>query len=327
MTNSLTQRINRYLGSLLSRIREIIKSPSKKMGYIFTGITLVLVVAILGYLIYREREILFSFDWKINYIALGFSIVVYSLSMMLATFNWGNIMNHLAGKLSYRKHFRYFCIANAAKRLPGTIWYIASRANLYQQDGIDIKLTSIASALEYAFVTLSGIIGTLVFSFSILTEYRVSPWLLGALFILTLFLIQPKVINHIFRALKVEASTMKIKEMVFWTATYFLQWMIGGSLLFLVINIIYPLPVSALNYVLGIWLVVIMVSRMMIFLPSNFGVTEIGFSLLLSNLIPSPIAVVASLLFRLLVTAMDILFAFASASFRLEFLGPLTKKD
>ncbi len=121
-------------------------------------------------------------------------------------------MNHLAGKISYRKHFRYFCIANAAKRLPGTIWYIASRANLYQQEGIDIKITSMASALEYAFVTLSGIIGTLVFSFSILTEYQVSPWLMGALLILTLFLIQPKVINRVFRALKVEANTLKFKR-------------------------------------------------------------------------------------------------------------------
>ncbi len=315
------------MGFSYSRFRDGLMSRSKNLSYIFSGITLFLVVGVLGYIIYREREILFSYDWKVNLTALGLTVAIYSFSILQASFNWGNIMNRLAGKQSYFKHFRNFSIANAAKRLPGTVWYIASRATLYQQDGIDLKLTSMASALEYALVTISGALATLIFSLSILAKYQVSPFLLGLLLALTLSLIHPRVIGAIFRILKVEADTLKIKDIFLWTASYFLQWIVGGVLLFTVINIIFPLSIQQISYVLGVWFVVIMVSRLLIFLPSNMGVTEIGLSLLLSTLMPPSIAVVAAVLFRVLVTFLDILFASACVTLPWKRIGEIIKKD
>jgi len=315
------------MGFPYTRFRDGLMSRSKNIGYIFSGISLLLVVGVLGFIIYREREILFSYDWKINLTALGFTVAIYSFSILQASFNWGNIMNRLVGRQSYFRHFCYFSIANAAKRLPGTVWYIAGRATLYQQDGVDLKLTSMASALEYALVTISGALATLVFSLSILAKYQVSPILLGLLLILTLSLIQPRVIGAIFRVLKVEAGALKIKDIILWTSSYFLQWIVGGVLLFTVINIIFPLPIQQISYVLGVWFVVIMVSRLMIFLPSNMGVTEIGFSLLLSNIMPSPIAVVVAVLFRVSITLLDILFALACASLPWMKIGKIIKKD
>ena len=285
------------------------KRRSNRWGLLFTILMVGAAGLALVYMVYRDWEILLSYDWQIHPWPLAATVLLHAITMLFGSWNWGVVMDHFSQKLPYVRHFRYFCLSHAAKRLPGTLWYIAGRATLYRQEGIDARLTSLASGIEYALTTLSGILVGIVFSLSILDAYNISRWLLILPLAAIIALFHPRVLGIIFRFLKVELNRFGPGDLLRWTAGFTFQWLLSGLLFFTFINIIYPLPLDRLGYVIGVWVSVIMVTRLLLFAPSNLGITEIGFSLLLAAVIPAPIAVAAAVFFRLFTTLLDIVYA------------------
>jgi glycosyltransferase 2 family protein len=316
LTRPVRQAYQRYRGRPLSLL--------------FTLASLSITLGLLGYLIYRQRDLLISYRWQIRPGALLLAILFYFLGVLYASFLWGMILNHLHGRISFIRHFRNFCLSNLAKRIPGTVWYVAGRAALYSQDGVDAKLTSTASAMELALIQMSGVIISLLFSLSILARYQVPIWVMLLAFLGALALIQPRVISWFLRKLKVEASAFRFQDILRWTLAYLLLWPLGASVLFETANMIYPVPINLFGYFLGCWALIALLSLLVFFLPSNLGVTELGLSLLLARVIPPPVAIATAILGRVLMTLLDIVFAavWIVISERSKALHPpITQKD
>jgi len=146
-----------------------------RFGYSF--ILLLIAGGILSYLIYSQWEVLVSYDWDIDWIQVFISFIVFSFDLLLVVIVWAWLMNSMGKKLNLSTHFVYYCLSNVTKRIPGTIWYIASRAQLYKSNQIDAKLTSVASGLEYAISTLSSVLVCLLFAVPIIVRYSYSPYL------------------------------------------------------------------------------------------------------------------------------------------------------
>jgi hypothetical protein len=240
---------------------------------------------------------------------------------------WGWIINNLGTKLSYHKHIRYYIISNLAKRIPGTIWYIASRYQLYTSDGLDLKITAVASGVEMVLITLAGILVVLLFSTQTLLQYHISPIVLVIIFILGLVLIHPKVIKWILLRRKIETKTLNYKFIIQGILFYIISWILGGVMLFETSNIIYPLSIVNLPYLINCWTLVGIVSTILFFSPSNLGITEIGLSLLLSKIVPLPIAVLIAITSRILLIVFEIIWAGFYLWFKQPEITPLTRKD
>jgi hypothetical protein len=90
---------------------------------------------------------------------------------------------------------------------------------------------------------------------------------------------------------------------------YVFIWIIGGILLYAIVNILYDLPVAHLGYVIGSWSIVGFLSSLLLFSPSNLGITEVGLSILLSAIMPSSIAVVIAIFARILLISYEIVWA------------------
>ena len=281
----------------------------RSFRWVFAVISLVITFTILAYLVYNQREILFTYNWQFRYGPAILSFIIFSFDLLFVSIIWGWIMNTLGKKISYLKHFRYYSISNITKRIPGTIWYIASRARLYRRDGVDYKLTSIASGMEFAISVMSGIIIILLFATSIISNYHFDPIILAAGFLFTGILIHPRVMNRIFRLFKVEATVFSYKNILQWLLAHMLVWILGGVLLFVIGNIITVIPIQELAYIIGVFSLVGVLSTTFFLLPSSFGVTEVGISLLLMNIVPAPIAVIISVLARILIIFYEILWA------------------
>ena len=275
-------------------------------------------LGIMGYLVYREREVLLTYPWQFRPIPLVLSFVLFSLDLLVVALIWGWIMNTLSKKIGYREHFRYFTVANVAKRIPGTIWYIASRAQLYHQEGIDYKLTSLASGMELAISVMSSVLVSLLFGISIILHYSVSPIVLGIAFLLAALLLHPRVINQFFTWLKVEATPFSYKDIVLWVLAYLFAWILGGILLFVIGNIITPISTQHMGYFIGSYGLVSLLTTTLFFSPSNLGISELGLSLLLTNIMPSSVAVVLALLARLLIILYEFIWAGLCILFRLS---------
>jgi hypothetical protein len=293
--------------SLAQRARQVLKGQRWLSVLAFLIVLATLAMLLLA--VYRQRDVLFSYDWHINVTVLLVIVVLHGVTLLVGTANWVQIYHRLGPKFSFSKHLRYYSISQASRRLPGTIWYIASRAMFYQQQGVSARLTSLASGLEYGVMTLAGFLLAILFALPILNYYHVS-WVWMALAVLaTGLILHPAVNRRIFTWLKVDQQGFSSKDLLIWTVSYMFNWLLGGTYLFLVINVIYPLPLAQFGFVMGCYIAVVTITRLMIFFPSNMGVTEIGFSVLLAQVMPAPIAIIIALLLRIIATSLDIVYA------------------
>lgn len=276
---------------------------------VFSGVFFLSTIVILGYLVFRERDLLFEYRWEFRAMPALTSFAIYTAALVMVIWIWGWMMNTLTKKIPFRIHFHNYAISNVTKRLPGTIWYIASRAHLYRSEAIDPKLTSLVSGVELVISTMSSILVSLVFSIALLREYRINFLASIVLLVLCGILLQPRSYTWLCRLLKVEAVALSYITLFRWLVVYSLFWVLCGTLLFMVGNIFTTIPLQYLGYFIGSFTMVTVLTIPVFFLPSNFGVTEVGLSLFLSRVMPAHIAVMIAIAFRLLVTLYDIVWA------------------
>jgi uncharacterized membrane protein YbhN (UPF0104 family) len=320
---------------MLSRLYELMKSfldrlllLTKKVNrWVVLVILVAVTLIILGLLVYRQWDVIINYHWQFKPIPIALSFLLYSALLVWVAVIWGWLINSLGPHLSYQKHIRYYILSNIAKRIPGTIWYVASRVQLYVSDGLEIKITTVASAVEMVLVYLAGILVVLASATQTLARYHISPFILVAIFFLGLILIHPRVLNWILNRRKIEYRALSYGRILLGIGGYVIVWIFGGLILFEIGNIIYPISTYNLLYFVTTWALIGIISILFFFSPSSFGITEIGLSLLLSNIVPSSIAVLIAIAARILLMAYDILWAGVFLLFNQANKALLTRKD
>jgi len=286
------------------------RKPAKSwLTWLVTGLMFLGVIAVLGWLIWRQREVLLNYSWEIRFFPLFLSFAIYVAIQFLMVFLWSQIITVFVEKSNFWKDFQLILLTNLGKRIPGTVWYIGWRIQLYRELNLTTGIVSLASGVELAMLIVSGSLVSLLFAISIIIKYSSSIWIAGVLVVLSLFLVNPKTLKWLIKKTGGDPNRLKFTNIVLWVALYSLVWVMGGVMLFCIANTLFPLPVSNLGFVIGSWSIVGIASYMLLFLPSNLGFSEIGLSLLLSQIIPSSLAVLVAVSSRILTTLYDILLA------------------
>jgi glycosyltransferase 2 family protein len=271
--------------------------------------TLLISAFILGYLVYNQRETLTEFKFRIQPLPLIAAFIIFSLDLGLVALIWGWMMNALGERVSIWKHIRIYYVSNITKRIPGTIWYIASRAQFYQQIGISRRLTTVASGMEFAIALLTSGIVAIVFSLSLLTENKLNLIGVGLVVLLSLVASQPTVISWLFRKLNIEARQFSTIQLLQWMITYICAWCLSGLVVFAIGASIVDLDIANLGYIIGSVSLVNIITSAFFFAPSNLGITEVSLSLLLSRIMPAPYAVLVSIATRILILSFEAFWA------------------
>lgn len=292
---------------VLFSIRDFFRNRIVKI--ILSILAILFAVAVLGLLLYREKDALLNYSWQIRPEAVAISFGLYFIDLLLVVLAWAQIMRSLGSKVGFWQHFRSFSISNIAKRLPGTIWYVVWRGEIYKQDGLPVMLTALASGVEVAVSVFGGVFASILFAIPILAKYPAGIAALAALFILCLVLLHPRTLAKILKLLKSDIQFFSYKRILEWIGIYFIAWVIGGVFLFSVANIVYAIDFQYLGYVIGTWSLVGISSFLLFFLPSNMGFNEIGISLLLSILVPSSFAVIIAVFSRIIILVYEIVLA------------------
>jgi hypothetical protein len=131
----------------------------------------------------------------------------------------------------------------------------------------------------------------------------------AVLLALSLALMHPAILRRILARLSMVDVTWRYAHVVGWVIRYALVWLAGGVILFCFVNTVYPLAWVHLPYVMGIWSLIGVLSVTVFLLPSNLGFTEVGLSLLLGQVMPSPFAVIVALAARILLIGFDLIWA------------------
>jgi uncharacterized membrane protein YbhN (UPF0104 family) len=300
----LWQEIMKF-NAIQKRLTWLFSQKATKWG--FTGLALLATGLILGYLLLSQWDLLVHYQWQINWILLLPIFLLYTFNLLLVTQVWSDILSFLGVKGGILSHFRNYCISNLMKRLPGTIWYVAWRAQFYNSErGISPKVVSLASGIELAVFSIATVITAIIFSFPMILWGSVKFWvLMGVVIVCVAFLI-PSVQRRLFSWAGETNVSIPPITLVKWIAEYVLTRLIGGSMLFLIVRLFYPLGYNQLVTVIGIHSLVAALSLAVFFLPTNLGFTEVGISLLLSTILPSSIAVIIVIANRILMLLFDL---------------------
>lgn len=271
--------------------------------------TLVASSAILLVLVYRERDVLLTYQWDLRWDLVAYACILLNIGLIIAAFVWADIMRRLGSNVATFDHVRYFAVAHLARRLPGTLWYVAGRSYFYQAHGDSVRLVAVASGLEFIITVVSCAAVALAFV-ALLMAQLPGYYLLGLLAAVGVGIVftHPAVVRALLRRMKMgDVTQLRYASILRWLILYALIWLLGGLILFLIAAAIAPLGWEHLAYVIGVWCSVSAISVAVFFLPSNFGVTEVGISLLLSAIMPSAIAVLVAVMARLLFIAYELI--------------------
>lgn len=268
----------------------------------------------LGYTIYRNWHEVVSYEWTVNYAYVALSFILYSLALGVAIRGWGSIMERLGGPCSFRKNARIYCLSNLARRLPGSLWFIAGRVYWYEKEGIAKSTTSAGVLWEMILMILSGL---LVY----LSSLPLCPdlWSAGGFYLLLLSIplgiavIHPTalgiLLNFLLRKLgrrQVLISKVSPRDTLRWLLLYALVWIMGGIILFLFISAFHPMSIIHLPALIGIWALSGVTACLIFFVPAGLGIKEVTLALLLSRYLPLPIATVIALLLRVWLTLSEL---------------------
>lgn len=285
------------------------------------GVLLTASFFFLGYVVYQGWDtflpLLRQVDWRL----VGLAFALYPLGLVPVTWAWHRMMSRIGGCKDARTNVRLYCLSSLPKRIPSSIWYIASRIVLYRDRDVRPAVTLAATALETTWFVLAGFalyLLSLPFGTG-LSEPGELDWRLigvaGTCLVLALSssLWAPLLLRGVRWLLGRLGVALPI-VLNAWDVLSFLgisglAWIGGGIVLYVLANAVTSVPVSQLPALLGAWGAAGATSMSAGLLVSGMGLRELTLTVLLGRLMPLPVAAAVSLLFRLLLTVGEFVWA------------------
>lgn len=268
--------------------------------------------------VYAQREQLQAFQWQPNWVWLVVAFVIFSLNMLLLVWLWARLMAHFGVSLPYHLHVTYYARSYLARRLPGSVWYVAGRVQLYGQHGIDPKLTATCSGIEYLILLVDSAIIAAVYVVASISALRNSPEvetftyisLIAAPVLLVALALLPMMLARLRKRWGlVEGNTLTLGTFALYGLAYLLVYVNGTLFIYAIIRIMHPLAISQFPHLYGAWGASSLIASLALFLPTSFGLKEISMGVLLLPIVPQAIAVFAVIMVRIGATIFEILWS------------------
>lgn len=296
------------MGEKFMRVR-----PSKRVVHV----VLLLLIVFLAFNVYREREMLFSFMWHVSWKYLVAAVVVHWIALVLMQANWHWMVSYLGGSKSWKKNFYIYGLSLAARRIPAPLFDLGARFYLYQAEETPPRVIAVAASLEISLIGLNGILCYINFLPFYSTIPSIFPWwifvltgFVGTAVLITFPNLLVALLNHLLHWMRRTPVDINIerKTMLAWLIVYQLVWIVDGiALYFTVVGLIGG--VLKWGDTMGIATLSALVGFISQFLPAGFGLKEMISGTLLSQWVPFGVGVVLAVGFRLLMTVVEIVWA------------------
>jgi glycosyltransferase 2 family protein len=257
---------------------------------------------------WKNRAALMPFLIQADYSQILGFVVFYLASLSTAAAGWVAIMHTFDDSLDWWVHTQIYNLTLATRRLPGTIWYIGGRVAIYQQLGLNRTMVVMANAIELLVLILTASI--LGLSLLLLNRVALSATTMMAIIVGVIaasVVLRPAVFRWLLHKFGAPpAANLSFRRIVLWAFFYMCMWVTTGLMVNQLVNVFKPGDISQTLYVIGAYSLSTAAGMLTFFLPSNFGVTELALIVLLSPLLPLPLAGAVAILMRFLSTILEI---------------------
>lgn len=276
------------------------------------------VIGMVGWLIVQNQEMIRAFPWRVHLPSLLLAAGFHSLALWVTCLVWFLFIRRLDGFRDPWLTVRIYFVSTLAKRIPTSIPYIGGRLILYRQLGVSSGAVLNSILLETLLLGIAGVIClALIWPFSAvsLPAYAL-PGLLIAAALLTAVMIFRfdqirQQVNRLFRRFQVAEMQHSpgMADLFLWIGIYLLPWLAaGGSLYYAVGGLALGVSLSPVD-ALTISTVSTLVALLNLIVPAGFGLKELSMAALLLPWMPLSVALLFSLLYRLLHTLDDVIWA------------------
>ncbi len=294
--------------SFKDKLADFYKSNKKWINFSISLVWLSFLALILVYS-WRSKDQLIPYLQSAQLGNLLMVMVYYLLALFLAVAGWAVIMGSFEKNISIWTHIRIYLVTLAARRIPGTIWYIGGRMLLYKKIGVSQVKTASASSVELIVSVIADcLIGALLLPFG-LNLHQVYYLPLAIASLVGIFLIIPKnlakFMNHINRPLP---QKIKLWQPIMWVLMRCGLVIFGGLMIAQMLGVFYHLDENLILVVIGARAISGAASLLTYFLPSSFGVSDISLIALMTTIVPVSLATLLAVSIRILTTFFEVVF-------------------
>lgn len=258
-------------------------------------------------------------NWtKIPFEELHFNVplILFSFGMLIIHFasysrSWQVIMGRLGMPMTLSQSAWMIATTQVGKYIPGKIWYMVGRVYVGKQARMDGKILAISMVLETCLLMITG---TIIFLTATMITGDGNPGMVilsAVLGIVAITFLHPRVLirasNILLRVLRKPevAITLTYPQILHVSIYFFGLWIaqiIGFALL---VRAIYPVPFSGVFNLASAYTLSWIGGFIALFAPGGLGVREGMMTLLLSPILPLPLAIAVSLIARVWITVFE----------------------
>lgn len=248
--------------------------------------------------LYKSYSQISGYDFMINWPLMTFSFLFSILFFLLMGYAWKQCLGIFGSEIPKFHGVYYWCKSQLGKYLPGTVWYMIGRMHFLSKHNTPKQDAFASMIIEMVFLADASLLFSIILLNNQIAKV-INIYLALSIVIFGLLLIHPKLLNFIFSKFKI--VEVRLKKSYFRILSLFALYVVivsSSSLgFYLFSKSIYP----SLNmiYVMGSFSLAYFFGLVAFFAPGGLGVREGILSLMLSAVMPLPLAIIISFAARI----------------------------
>jgi len=274
---------------------------------------LLLISFLIYYLIRDWQEISkLSLVFDINSILVAFGF--YGINFYLLIIAWHLLLRSFIKSSDFKQNAIFYSYSHLYRFLPTPAWFLASRISLYGQTGMQKGLALNTTLLETLLHMLTGL---MLYGFLMIDKQRPETWLFATFFIPVLIIIQkPQWLVFPQMRDKMVKSHPSKKDIIIICLIYLITWIVAGPFFLAVVHIASHTSNMTVVEIFRIWILGSLIAYIGSYTLGGAGILrEFSLALLLSKYFYPPMALLITILVRLILLLAGIIWALVTMGF------------
>ena len=286
----------------------MLKILKKILPIIIVGLIFIFLIR---YLIVNWGNIPFkSLHFNTLFIVISFlALVVHFLSYSKS---WQEVMKILGSDITFAQSTWMIATTQIAKYLPGRVWYMVGRVYVGKNEKLKGEDLALSMVLETCLLVVTSSIIFLICT--VLTgNYEIANIVIATvLVIVAIVIMHPKILTWItnialrlLKRPKIEISVTYVQILRI-SIYFFGLWIAQIIGFYFLVNSIFQLPISYIFILASAHTLSWVIGFVVLFAPSGLGIREGVLTLMLSTVMPTPLAIAISFISRIWITVFEI---------------------
>ena len=285
---------------------------SKTLKRILTTVVIVIIFAFLiRNLVSNWSKIPFE-SLQANVLLILLSFFALLLNFLCYGKSWQEVMRALGAPITFAQSIWMIATTQIGKYVPGKVWYMVGRVYVGRQARLDGKKLALSMVLEACLLHVTGGIIFLI-STLISGNYNIG-WVIISIILISVavIILHPKILgrvaNFFLRILKKPQieSTLTYPQIIQISVYFFGLWISQVIGFYLLVTAIYPIPFYYVLHLSAAYTLAWISGSVAVFAPGGLGVREGVMTLMLSPILPMPLAIAISFITRVWISIFEI---------------------